>query len=429
MRTHETAYAIKLWNRGHWRDYIFSQLMLFTAALFLVFFISIGLGVQKVLDRFMSHDLPAEQVRVVPPGIQAGFFQSEQGGLEITESLRESIQSLPQVSRMDPQIYAHVPAYLEGLLGGQPYYTDITVEGVTGEFLGDSVLAGIDWSYDVADSATKFLPIVLSENLLLLYNAGYAEANELVGLTPEGVIGIECEVTMGRSSIASVTHRPVSVRARIVAVSNNLALFALAVPIEFVDDMNTLFLPERERSYSALMVTAQRAEDVPAIVREVEALGLRAETRRGIAQKAELLVSIVTAALSALALAILVSAVTSAVHTLIADIRNRKFAIGVLVALGTPWEKLAAVFSFQILLMSSVSLVLGGLGGTLVAWGVSEALLSLSTVLRAALDSLAVFPAGWMAAGLVVVLAVSTGLAWLSFRKLLGQPVADLLRR
>lgn len=429
MRTHETAYAIKLWNRGHWRDYIFSQLMLFTAALFLVFFISIGLGVQKVLDRFMSRDLPAEQVRVVPPGIQAGFFQSELGGLEVTETLRESIQSLPQVSRIDPQIYAHVPAYLEGLLGGQPYYTDITVEGVTGEFLGDSVLAGIDWSYDLADSATRFLPIVLSENLLLLYNAGYAEANELVGLTPEGVIGIECEVTMGRSSIASVTHRPVSVRARIVAVSDNLALFALAVPIEFVDDMNTLFLPERERSYSALMVTAQRAEDVPEIVRAVEALGLRAETRRGIAQKAELLVSIVTAALSALALAILVSAVTSAVHTLIADIRNRKFAIGVLVALGTPWEKLAAVFSFQILLMSCVSLVLGGLGGTLVAWGVSEALLSLSTVLRAALDSLAVFPAGWMAAGLVVVLSVSTGLAYLSFRKLLGQPVADLLRR
>jgi ABC-type lipoprotein release transport system permease subunit len=219
------------------------------------------------------------------------------------------------------------------------------------------------------------------------------------------------------------------VRARIVATSRNLALFALAVPLEFVDEMNTLFLPDREKSYSALMVTAERAEDVPSIVRSVEALGLRAETRRGIAQKAELLVGIVTTALSALALAILVSAVTSAVHTLVADIRSRKFAIGVLVALGTPWEKLAAVFSFQILFMSAISTIAGGLGGTLVAWGVSEALLSLSTVLRNALDSLAVFPAAWMAAGLVFVLAVSTGFAYLSFRRLLGQPVAELLRR
>lgn len=429
MRTKETAYAIRLWNRGHWRDYLFSQIMLFTAALFLVFFISIGLGVRKVLDRFMSRDLPAEQVRVVPQGIQAGFFQSELGGLEITETLRDSLAALPEVSRIDPQIYAHVPAYLEGLLGGQPYYTDITIEGVTGEFLGDSVLEGIDWSYDISDSATSFLPIVLSENLLLLYNAGFAEANDLVGLSPEGVVGLECKVTVGSSSIARSAHRPVTVRARIVATSDNLALFALAVPIEFVDGMNTLFLPERERSYSALMVTAARAEDVPSIVRRAEALGLRAETRRGIAQKAEMLVAIVTTALSALALAILVSAVTSAVHTLLSDIRSRRFAIGVLVALGTPWEKLAAVFSFQILFMSAISLVLGGFGGALTAWGVSEALLSLSTVLRSALDSLAVFPAAYMAGGLVLVLAVSTGLAWLSFRRILGRPVAELLRR
>ena len=220
-----------------------------------------------------------------------------------------------------------------------------------------------------------------------------------------------------------------TVRARIVATSNNLALFALAVPIEFVDGMNTLFLPDRQRSYSALMVTAERAEDVPEIVRIVEGLGLRAETRRGIAQKAEMLVAIVTTALSALALAILVSAVTSAVHTLVADIRSRKFAIGVLVALGTPREKLAAVFSFQILFMSALSLITGGLLGALVSWGVSEALLSLSTVLSTALDSLAVFPAGWMAAGLVIVLAVSTGLSYVTFRRLLNQPVADLLRR
>lgn len=429
MKTKDTSYAIRLWNRGHWRDYLFSQLMLVTAALFLVFFISIGLGVQKVLDRFMSRDIPAEQVRVTPPGIQAGFFLSEQGGLEITEALRDSIVNLPEVSRIDPQIYAHVPAYLQGLLGGQPYYTDITLEGVTGEFLGDSILEDVDWSYDAADSATKYLPIVLSENLLLLYNAGFAEANDLVGLSPEGVVGLECRVTVGSSSIARSSHRPVTVRARIVATSNNLALFALAVPIEFVDGMNTLFLPDRQRSYSALMVTAERAEDVPEIVRIVEGLGLRAETRRGIAQKAEMLVAIVTTALSALALAILVSAVTSAVHTLVADIRSRKFAIGVLVALGTPREKLAAVFSFQILFMSALSLITGGLLGALVSWGVSKALLSLSTVLSTALDSLAVFPAGWMAAGLVIVLAVSTGLSYVTFRRLLNQPVADLLRR
>jgi hypothetical protein len=403
--------------------------MLLTASLFLVFFISIGLGVNTILQKFLSSDLPAEQVRVSPPGMQAGFFQTEIGGLEITDSLASVIEALPQVASMDPQVYAHVPAYLEGLLGGQPYYTDITLEGVTASFLGDSILQNVDWTYTLADSATELLPIVLSENLLVLYNAGFAESNSLLGLTPEGVVGMDCEVTVGRSSIAAFPHSAETVRARIVATSRNLALFALAVPIEFADQINTIWRPERPRTYSALIVTARSADEVPEIVRHVESMGLRAETRRGIAQRAELLVGVVTTALSALALAILASALTSAIHTLVADLKNRRYAIGVLVALGTPGNRLAQIFAFQIMLMSAASLVLGGILGCLASWGVSEAMLSLSVVLRSAVDSLAVFPVGWMLAGLGIVLAISTGLAYGFFRKMLRQPVAELLRR
>ncbi|MCK4671695.1 MAG: hypothetical protein KAT47_04065, partial [Candidatus Aegiribacteria sp.] len=389
---------------------------------------SIGLGVQNVLDRFLSSDLPAEQVRVTPPGMQAGFFQTETGGMEITEDIKVSLEELPLVARVDPQIFAHMPAYLRGHLGGQPYYTDITLEGVTSEFLGDSLLESIDWSYSLEDSSRKLLPVVLSENLLLLYNAGFAESNNLLGLTPDGVIGMECTVTLGRSSIAQLDHTPVTVRARIEATSRNMNLFAIGVPFEFVDQINFLFLPEDTRRYSALVITAVSAEDVPSIVREVEETGLRAETRRGIAQKAEILVGAVTAALSALAAAILLSALSSAIHTLVNDLRNRRFALGVLIALGTPYDRLAMIFSFQIFFMSMVTTILGATLGCLLAWGASSTLLSLSPTLRAAVDTLAVFPVGWLAAGLGVMLAASTGIAYVFFRKILSTPVTNLLR-
>lgn len=428
MKPSEIRLALHLWNRGHWKDYVFSQGMLFTASLLLIFFISIGLGVQNVLDRFLSSDLPAEQVRVTPPGMQAGFFQTETGGMEITEDIRLSLEEMPLVARIDPQIYAHVPAYLRGHLGGQPYYTDITLEGVTSEFLGDSLLESINWSYSLEDSSNRLLPVVLSENLLLLYNAGFAESNNLLGLTPEGVIGMECTVTLGRSSIAELDHTPVTVRARIEATSRSMNLFAIGVPFEFVDQINSLFLPEDTRRYSALVITAVSAEDVPSIVRDVEETGLRAETRRGIAQKAEILVGVVTAALSALAAAILLSALSSAIHTLVNDLRNRRFALGVLIALGTPYDRLAMIFSFQIFLMSMVTTVLGATLGCLLAWGASSMLLSLSPTLKAAVDTLAVFPVGWLAAGLGVMLAASTGIAYVFFRKILRTPVTNLLR-
>ncbi len=428
MKWSETRTALHLWNRGHWKDYVFSQGMLFVASLLLVFFISIGLGVRRLLDRFLAADLPAEQVRVTPRGLQSGFFQTETGGTEITEEIRRKLEESPLVERVDPQIYARVPAYLKGRLGGRPYYTDITLEGVTGSFLGDSLLEEIDWSYTLEDSSSRFLPLVVSENLLLLYNAGFAESNDLLGLTPEGIIGTECTVTLGRSSIAETERPPITVRARIEATSRNMNLFALGAPFEFVDQVNELFIPGEPTKYSALVITAKRAEDVPEIVRMAEGYGLRAETRRGIAQKAEILVGSVTAALSALAAAILLSALASAIHTLVMDLKNRRFALGVLVALGTPEKRLATIFAFQILFMSAVSMILGAATGCLLSWGADKALLSLSPVLRAAVDSLVVFPVGWLAVGTGVMLAVSSSIAYVFFKRILHTPVIELLR-
>ncbi|HRW78665.1 MAG TPA: hypothetical protein P5207_08360, partial [Candidatus Sabulitectum sp.] len=205
--------------------------------------------------------------------------------------------------------------------------------------------------------------------------------------------------------------------------------FALAVPIEFVEQVNTMYLPGEEHTYSALMVTAKAAEDVPEIVRFAEGMGLQAETRRGIAQKAELLVGVVTAALGALAAAILASAVASAIHTLVADLKNRSYALGVLVALGTRRDRLVSIFAFQIFLMSLVTSVTGGLLGCGLASLVSSAMLSLVPALRVAVDSLAVFPVGWLSAGLGLVLATSTLSAWFFFRKILSTPATELLRR
>ncbi len=421
--------AISLWNRGHWKDYIFSQGMLLVASLLLVFFISIGLGVGNILQRFLSSDLPEEQVRITPLGVQAGFFQTERGGTEITSDVLDSLLALPQVERIDPQVYAHVPAYLRGLLGGQNYYTDITLEGVSSAFVPDSMLAHIDWEYTLSDSSTKPLPIILSENLLILYNAGFAESNGLMGLTPEGVVGLEVRVNVGSSSIASLPAPPVNLRAEIVGTSRNMALFALAVPIEFVEEINSLYLPDDQHTYSALMVTAVEAEDVPSIVRYTEDMGLSAETRRGIAQKAEILVSVVTAALGALAAAILFSAVASAIHTLVADLKNRSYALGVLVALGTKRDRLVSVFAFQIFFMSLISTVSGGLLGCGLAYLVSSTLLNLLPVLKMAVNTLAVFPVGWLSAGLGLVLSVSTVSAWFFFRRILTTPVTELLRR
>ncbi|HOP25920.1 MAG TPA: hypothetical protein PLM22_11195 [Candidatus Sabulitectum sp.] len=421
--------AVSLWNRGHWKDYVFSQGMLLVAALLLVFFISIGLGVGSILQRFLSSDLPEEQVRVTPLGVQAGFFQTERGGAAITDQVRDTLETHPLVERIDPQVYARVPAYLRGLLGGRNYYTDITLEGVTDAFVPDSILENVTWSYTLADSAERPLPIILSENLLILYNAGFAESNGLMGLTPEGVLGLECRVNVGSSSLASLQAPPVNVRAEIVGTSRNMALFALAVPIEFVEQVNTMYLPGEEHTYSALMVTAKAAEDVPEIVRFAEGMGLQAETRRGIAQKAELLVGVVTAALGALAAAILASAVASAIHTLVADLKNRSYALGVLVALGTRRDRLVSIFAFQIFLMSLVTSVTGGLLGCGLASLVSSAMLSLVPALRVAVDSLAVFPVGWLSAGLGLVLATSTLSAWFFFRKILSTPATELLRR
>jgi len=101
----------------------------------------------------------------------------------------------------------------------------------------------------------------------------------------------------------------------------------------------------------------------------------------------------------------------------------------VLVALGTRRDRLVSIFAFQIFLMSLVTSVTGGLLGCGLASLVSSAMLSLVPALRVAVDSLAVFPVGWLSAGLGLVLATSTLSAWFFFRKILSTPATELLRR
>ena len=92
-------------------------------------------------------------------------------------------------------------------------------------------------------------------------------------------------------------------------------------------------------------------------------------------------------------------------------------------------SELAQVFAYQIFLMSAATSLIGGILGCGLAALVNYGLLALLPVLRMAVPSLAVFPVPHLVGGLGIVLLSATAWAWFFFRKILGTPVTDLLRR
>jgi hypothetical protein len=110
---------MRLWNKGHGRNYLFSQAMLLVASLLLVFFISIGwawaangqVPLQRPLRRSRSGS---------PPGVYLRVLSDRAGGAWKSPKLCWTAWRVsPRWPGSIRQIYAHVRPYLRGLLGGR----------------------------------------------------------------------------------------------------------------------------------------------------------------------------------------------------------------------------------------------------------------------------------------------------------------------
>lgn len=356
--------AFKFWNKGSWKSFFFSSLMLIVSTALVVLFLCLGQGIKSALGRIFSSSLSQGQILVTSKSEMVGFFTIEdEKAITLNRAAALAISRIDGVEHIDSQLFCNVPAALTGHIPGLEgsYFTDIAIEGVDSVII-DDISARKIFQKDFYDSSERILPVIISSSLINLYNAGFAPANNLPGLTPEAVIGLEGDLIIGMSSI--ITNRedsliPKKFRIRLVGLSNNLSLLALGVPIEFAKQVNNYFHPDQIQEYSSLIVTVDSPSNVSRVVEKIEKLGFKTKTDNEIIKRTSSFLRLVSFGITVFSLIIVVSSLISTVYTISRQIINRSPQIAVLRSLGATPDVLTSLFSAQVFFISIIDMLVG----------------------------------------------------------------------
>jgi hypothetical protein len=339
----------------------------------LVVIVGLGLGARDVvLDQVLAA-LPVDVIEVVPRRMSVGVFEVGTadllGGTALDDATLGRLRALPGVAAAYPKLEVKVPMGARGgaRFFGRNLYADLFMTGLPAELLAAEV--GDDFRDEPG-----VVPVVVSDQLLEIYNASVAPGLGLPRMSGDVLKGFEFDIVLGRSlMLGERGGKKVGVeRARLMGVSRYAIRLGVTVPIETARRILAQYgdADAGDVTYASILLRARSPADVPAITSAVAAAGLAVDET---AARTSDILAAATALASLVGLLILALAALNIAHSFFASLSERRRELAVLRAVGAHQLHLVLLVEAQALLLGAFG-GLGGLGlGAAAAWGLDLA--------------------------------------------------------
>ena len=333
----------------------------------LVFLLAFVAGTRRaLLDRVVS-SLPITHLTVVPRSFSLSVIKFESPFSSLDPEAVERIAGLSGVAEVLPMAALKLPAQLRARFFGQGFVTDTGVFGIEPALVVDQVPPEAGFADDPAVTpAGGPYPAVISEDLIDMYNTGFAKTNDLPQLTPEILSGQEAILYLGTSSFRP--GREAGVRAvsiRLIGVSDRVPLVGVSLPRGLVEGWNADLAGEATPEYVQLTVVAGRAQDVEDVAAGIEAMGYEVTSGREIAQRVRTLTRVLQVAFGLIGLVVLAVAGVGIGNALLLSVMERRHEIGIFRSVG------ASRGDIRLLFLCEAALI--GIGGALAGLGLAAA--------------------------------------------------------
>jgi uncharacterized membrane protein len=236
-------------------------------------------------------------------------------------------------------------------------------------------------SYCAADTqkCEAPIPLVANPRLLEIYNGSVHTAmkgskgalSKLPRLSNDALVGITLYGTMGRSYLGEAAQGEAITRKFVLVGFSDKAIgLGATMPIGYVKRFNERFQgKEAAQQYHSILVETRSNDAVPAVAQQItEGMGFALDEKYEDAQKAGLVISIVTGIFSLISAIIVLIAAVNIMHTFLMIILERRREIGLMRALGATKAGIRA-------LILGEAAVVGLIGGALgCALGLAAAL-------------------------------------------------------
>lgn len=333
----------------------------------LVFLLAFVAGTRRaLLDRVVS-SLPITHLTVVPRSFSLSVLKFESPFSSLDPEAVERIAGLPGVEEVLPMAALKLPAQLRARFFGQGFVTDTGVFGIEPALVIDQVPPEAGFAEDTtAAPAGGPFPAVISEDLIDMYNTGFAKTNDLPQLTPEILSGQEAILYLGTSSFRPGPEAGVrAVSIRLIGVSDRVPLVGVSLPRGLVEGWNEDLAGEATPEYVQLTVVAERAQDVEDVAAGIEAMGYEVTSGREIAQRVRTLTRVLQVAFGLIGLVVLAVAGVGIGNALLLSVMERRHEIGIFRSVG------ASRGDIRLLFLCEAALI--GIGGALAGLGLAAA--------------------------------------------------------
>jgi putative ABC transport system permease protein len=188
------------------------------------------------------------------------------------------------------------------------------------------------------------IPVIISEQLLELYNGGLAVAlgggKSLPQIKKEMITGFQFNVELGRSAIARSKADSMSRKVQVVGFSDKAISLGVTLPIGYVKRFNEKFSGiEASKKYHSIILKVQDQTRFPEIIKEVKDMGLELADKTSNAEQAAKILGSVKAIFALVSFVIVGLAAINISQMFFMLIYQRKREIGLLRALGaSAWD-------------------------------------------------------------------------------------------
>jgi ABC-type antimicrobial peptide transport system permease subunit len=404
--------------RRNTRDIGLSSIGIVVGISTLLFFTALGSGIKSVV---LEEIFVVKQLEVVPKSYDVGLAESLLGGDDkqkgLTDETVAKLKDLPNVEAAYPKMKLSFPSSVRGgkELLGQDLMAELVADGIPprlvdpadtqgeiefadleaerscqsaddchegfscqkGVCTGKSctvsnrsdVCTGSSYCDTEAGRCRLPIPVIASPRLLEIYNGSLHTAlggargaiSKLPKLTKDDLVGFEVNAIFGKSYLGRSTQGdPFARRLRLVGFSERAIQMGVTMPIEYVRRLNSRFRGESAgQTYHAIIVETSGNDAVARVAQTIRnQLDLELSDRYENAQRAGLLIMVMTLVFNLISLIILTISAVNIMHTFLMILLERRRELGLMRALG------ATKANIRMLILGE-STIVGLIGGTL----------------------------------------------------------------
>lgn len=349
--------------------FVFSLFGVACGVAVLLFFTGLGVGVKTRIVDTLFAQLPETRLKIISPRVDLGLLNLVKKdlvkGKALSQSLLDDLRGTEGVLSVYGEMNVDFPIKAQGSLLGFSMVTDLVAAGVDPEVVAADLPAPERFV-----GGKPLVPVVISRQLLDIFNTSYGPMNNMPQLSESAVIGFKFELVLGRSYLGGSAEQGKirRVKCEVVGFSTKAVLMGVTLPIEDVRRWNAEFGGGGEE-YHALYVDARSPQRVEELKERLKGLGYEVQTaKEGASQKVAQMVLFVTGLFSVISGVIMVLSAGTLSFLLFLMVQRRTREIGIWRTVGATRREMA----LMVLLEGWMVGLCGWVVGSLMGWGAAS---------------------------------------------------------